>query len=248
MGADGVRRQGVKPIGILESCYKDKFAVPRQAGLVKHSWACLKIEPEFQPEQSLQGLDGFSHAWLIWIFHQNSNQRFHAKVHPPRLGGKTIGVFATRSPHHPNPIGLSLVKIERVEPPYVYFSGIDCVDGTPILDLKPYLPYCESIPDASEGWTGGLKDLVKVRFSSDALVAIEQMQLQMSADASSSPPNVRAIIEETLALDPRPLVYRGYENEKSPYRDEHVFRLFDRDIFFRFESELECVVERVVKC
>ena len=133
----------MEPIGYIESCFKDKFGTPRQPGLVKKAWAKLKIRADLQPEESLQGLEGFSHVWLIWVFHQNKVSRYHAKVHPPRLGGKSMGLFATRTPHRPNPIGLSLVEIVRVEKDGIVVSGADLVDGTPILDIKPYLQEVE---------------------------------------------------------------------------------------------------------
>lgn len=221
----------MKPIGYLESCFKDKFGTPRQPGLVKEAHAFLKISPEFQPEESLQGLEGFSHIWLLWLFHQNKTARFHAKVHPPRLEGKTMGVFATRSPHRPNPIGLSLVKLVRVEADGIVVSGVDLVDGTPILDIKPYLPFVESLPEATSGWPGEVsQEPIRVEFSPEA-----EQKLQLWQSRRPDRP-IRQVIEETLKLDPRPVVYRGYEDSESPYRNQHAVRLYDGDIHFKFES------------
>ncbi|RYZ79837.1 MAG: tRNA (N6-threonylcarbamoyladenosine(37)-N6)-methyltransferase TrmO, partial [Proteobacteria bacterium] len=126
------------PIGTLESCYRDKFGTPRQPGLSPEAWSKLKIRADLQPAQALEGLEKFSHVWLIFEFHQNKTARYHAKVHPPRLGGESMGVFATRSPHRPNPLGLSLVKLVKIEGDCLFFAGADLVDGTPIFDIKPY--------------------------------------------------------------------------------------------------------------
>ena len=222
----------MEPIGYIESCFKDKFGTPRQPGLVKKAWAKLKIRADLQPEESLQGLEGFSHVWLIWVFHQNKVSRYHAKVHPPRLGGKSMGLFATRTPHRPNPIGLSLVEIVRVEKDGIVVSGADLVDGTPILDIKPYLPEVESIPGARTGWTSEVvKDPIVVEFT-------DHEQNVLTAWQKRNPDKeLREIIEETLKLDPRPVIYRGYEEGKdSPYRNNHAVRLFDGDVHFTFEN------------
>ncbi|UXR65319.1 tRNA (N6-threonylcarbamoyladenosine(37)-N6)-methyltransferase TrmO [Bdellovibrio bacteriovorus] len=221
----------MEPIGYLESCFKDKFGTPRQPGLVKQAQARLKIRADLQPEESLQGLEGFSHVWLIWIFHQNKVARFHSKVHPPRLGGESMGLFATRTPHRPNPIGLSLVELVKVEKDGIIVAGADLVDGTPILDIKPYLPEVEAIPTAKTGWPAEIaKTPIEVTFDDKAEQLLQQWQSQNPDKA------LREIIEETLKLDPRPVVYRGFEEGNSPYRSSHAVRLFDGDIHFRFES------------
>lgn len=221
----------MEPIGYIESCYKDKFGTPRQPGLVKKALAKLKIRADLQPAEALQGLEGFSHVWLIWVFHQNKVARYHAKVHPPRLGGKSMGLFATRTPHRPNPIGLSLVELVSVEKDGIVVSGADLVDGTPILDIKPYLPEVEAIPEARTGWPAEvIKDPIHVEFTEQAQTLLQQWQ-ERNPDKA-----LREIIEETLKLDPRPVVYRGYEEKNSPYRSEHAVRLFDGDIHFKFES------------
>lgn len=221
----------MEPIGFLESCFRDKFGTPRQPGLVKDAWARLRLRADLQPEESLQGLEGFSHVWLIWVFHQNKSARFHAKVHPPRLGGQTQGVFATRSPHRPNPIGLSLVELVRVEKDGIVVSGVDLVDGTPILDIKPYLPTVEAIPSAKTGWPAEIPtEQIRVEFTVEAESLMKQWQQRRTEN------NLRTVVEDTLRLDPRPIVYRGYEAGESPYRNEHAVRLFDGDIHFRFET------------
>ena len=218
-------------IGKIESCYRDKFGTPRQPGLAPSSWARLRISREWQPEQALEGLEGFSHLWVVFLFHQNTNLRYHAKVHPPRLGGKQIGVFATRSPHRPNPIGLSLVKIEKIEGDSIYLSGVDLVDGTPVLDIKPYLPEVESISAASSGWSKEApKPQIQIAWTPEQEALVREWSERIQQ------PNLKKLIEETLGLDPRPLVYRGYEGGDSHYRESHAVRLFDGDIHFAFTN------------
>uniref|UniRef100_A0A0A9XWA8 Nef-associated protein 1 n=2 Tax=Lygus hesperus TaxID=30085 RepID=A0A0A9XWA8_LYGHE len=132
----------LKPIGVLSTVFPRKRAVPRQPGVCANSRARVILDKRVlsNPEHSLEGLSGFSHMWIIFHFNQNNSKHVHAKVSPPRLGGEKTGVFATRSPHRPCPIGLSLVQIDMVEGPCIYFSGVDMLDGTPVLDIKPYIP------------------------------------------------------------------------------------------------------------
>jgi tRNA (adenine37-N6)-methyltransferase len=224
--------QNVQHIGYVESCFIDKFGTPRQPGLAPDSKAFLRLNPEWQPEDSLQGLDGFSHVWVLFWFHKNNqNSRFHAKVYPPRMEGEKVGVFSTRSPHRPNPIGLSLVKIESIEKAGIWVSGIDLIEGTPILDIKPYLPYAEAKSDAKAGWTAEKVNpkSIEVHFScSEKLVKWK-----------SKRPEIEALIVQTLSLDPRPNVYKGYEGEESPYRSKHAVRLYEGDVHFEFETSLK---------
>lgn len=222
----------MEPIGYLESCYRDKFGTPRQPGLVPEAWSQLQLRSDLQPEEALQGLEGFSHVWLIWIFHQNRSVRYHSKVHPPRLGGETMGLFATRTPHRPNPIGLSLVKLEKIDQGVLYFSGADLVDGTPILDIKPYLPFVEAIPEARVGWVQEAEQKeIEILWAPLALEKLTSWQ------AMEARPELKALVEATLKLDPRPLAYRGFEGGESPYRTDHACRIGLGDVHFRFLSE-----------
>lgn len=160
----------LKIVGVLRSCFREKFGTPRQPLLVPGATAALTVAKEFLPEHSLIGLSRFTHVWLISYFHLNTNKKFRPKVHPPRLRGETIGLFASRSPHRPTPIGLSLARLVKVDGATLHLAGIDLVDGTPILDVKPYIPEWDAVPDASPGWT---KDApfptLKVAFSTAAL-------------------------------------------------------------------------------
>lgn len=232
----------MEPIGFVESCYKDKFGVPRQPGLVKSATLKLKIRSDLQPVQALQGIEGFSHLWLIWIFHQNRTSRYHGKVHPPRLNGQTMGVFATRTPHRPNPIGLSLVRLEKVDGDTLWLSGGDLMDGTPILDIKPYLPEIESVPLAQSGWTAEAeRPRLNVVFSEEA---VRQLQ-----EKERTRPKIqwREIMTETISLDPRPEIYReGEDGEGWLRRPNHAFRLHDVDVHFRMITAVEAEIFNIL--
>ena len=150
----------MEPIAHIRSEFPTKFGVPRQAGLVKNLRAAVVFEPPYRIPEALRGIDGFSHLWLIWEFSKNRQKGWSPTVRPPRLGGNVrVGVFATRSPFRPNPIGLSCVKLEKVEldapdGPVLHVSGADLVDGTPIFDIKPYIPYADCRPEAVGGFAG----------------------------------------------------------------------------------------------
>lgn len=145
--------QPLRVIGALVSCFREKFGTPRQPLLVPGATASLTIAKEFLPEHSLAGLDRFTHVWLLSYFHLNTNKTVRPKIHPPRLKGESVGLFASRSPHRPSPIGLSLARLVAVKGATIHLAGIDLVDGTPILDVKPYIPEWDSVPHAGAGWT-----------------------------------------------------------------------------------------------
>ena len=150
----------MKIIATLHGAFPTKFGIPRQSGLVEDLEATVVFEPEYRNPDALRGLEGFSHLWLIWSFSQAIRPHWSPTVRPPRLGGNTrMGVFATRSPFRPNPIGLSSVRLEQIElhpelGPLLHVTGADLMDGTPILDIKPYVPYADSHPRAAGGFAG----------------------------------------------------------------------------------------------
>lgn len=184
------------PVARVSTCYPDKFGVPRQSGLVPGAWARLVFEPPFRNPDAVRGLEGFSHLWLIWIFSENLREGWNPTVRPPRLGGNVrMGVFATRAPFRPNPIGLSAVRLEKVEihpqdGPVLYLSGVDLVDGTPILDIKPYVPLADRIPEATEGFTASPCPRLEVEIPPAMEKAMAPEELE--------------ILRNTLSLDPRP--------------------------------------------
>lgn len=143
----------LRPIATLRTPFAEKFGVPRQSGLVPEAEGVIEFLPEFSAPEFLRGLEAFSHVWVITAFHQNPAWTGSAVVRPPRLGGnETVGVFASRSPNRPNPLGLSVLRILCHEPGRIHVAGVDAVDGTPVYDVKPYLPWAESLPDARSDW------------------------------------------------------------------------------------------------
>ncbi len=173
-------QQPLKIIGVLNSCFREKFGTPRQPLLVPDATATLTIAKDFLPEHSLIGLSRFTHIWLISYFHLNTNKKFLPKVHPPRLRGETIGLFASRSPHRPTPLGLSLARLLKVDGATLHLAGIDLVDGTPILDVKPYIPEWDSVSAASPGWTQDAPfPTLKTAFTTKALRDISAAEARL---------------------------------------------------------------------
>ena len=193
----------IRPIAHIVNDFDEKFGIPRQSGLVPQLQARILFEPEFAQPQAVKGLEEFSHIWLIWEFSRAVRESWSAMVRPPKLGGNTyMGVFATRSPFRPNSIGLSCVKLEKIEigdketGPVLYVSGADLLNGTPIYDIKPYLPYVDSHPEAAGGFTDRVnQDLLKVEFPSQLMALI--------------PAEKREALIGILAQDPRP----SYQND-----------------------------------
>lgn len=221
-------------IGTLRSCFREKFGTPRQPHLVPGATASLKIARQYQPEQSLTGLDGFDFVWLISYFHLNTNTRFSAKVHPPRLEGRTIGLFASRSPHRPSALGLSLARLVKIEGDTLHLSGIDLVDGTPILDVKPYIPSIDSRPDASAGWTAGVPfPSLKVEFSAKALADVAAAEKRLKRTG------VERLLSDILSQDLR------NPRDKSQMKDgvELGFFLHDFDAHYVVREGTATVLE-----
>lgn len=188
----------IKPIAYIRTDFPEKFGIPRQSGLASSLRGRIVFEQEYRKADALRGLDGFSHLWLIWEFSANRHQEWQPMVRPPRLGGNAyMGVFATRSPYRPNPLGLSCVELERIDVtsqdgPVLIVRGADMMDGTPIYDIKPYIRYADSHPEAICGYVEQLTESRKeVRISDELIDLIGNPQL---ADS----------ILEALSLDPRP--------------------------------------------
>lgn len=186
----------MKQIAHIESVYKSKFGVPRQAGLVDIE-AQIVFEKEYRVVEAVRGLEEFDYVWLIWGFHLVEREGWSPTVRPPRLGGnKRMGVFATRSPFRPNPLGLSSVRLLRVDvesdnAPVLYITGADLVDGTPIYDIKPYIPYADSHPDARGGFAQQAPEKVL------SVVIPDSLRQQL-------PDTMQAALQDTISLDPRP--------------------------------------------
>lgn len=187
----------MKPIARIRSDFATKFGIPRQSGVVGSLQAEIVFEPEFRSRDAVRGLEAFSHIWLIWEFSENVRAGWSPTVRPPRLGGNVrMGVFATRSPFRPNPIGLSCVRLERIKfsdarGPVLHVAGADLMDGTPIFDIKPYVAYADCHPEAAEGFTGQVE-------MQELTVTIPPEQL------SRFPADKRDALVGVLAQDPRP--------------------------------------------
>ncbi|WP_150540312.1 tRNA (N6-threonylcarbamoyladenosine(37)-N6)-methyltransferase TrmO [Actinobacillus vicugnae] len=206
----------INPIGVIYSPYDEKFSVPRQPNLVQEGKGILKLLPPYNSPDAVRGLEQFSHLWLIFQFHQIPERAWHATVRPPRLGGnERIGVFASRATHRPNPIGLSKVQLEKVEisngEVLLKLGGVDLVNGTPILDIKPYIAYADSEPDACSGFAQA-KPLVKleVEFSTEALQAVEFCANFARFGIEKPIHFIRNVIEQ----DPRPAYQQGKSTER----------------------------------
>jgi len=220
------------PIGFIRSPYGDKFGIPRQPGLVTAAEARLELLPPYARAECFKGLEGFSHLWLLFVFHDDCLEAgWKPTVRPPRLGGRTsVGVFASRAPYRPNPIGLSAVEhrglVRERETLALRLLGVDLLDGTPVLDVKPYVPYADALPEARQGFALGPQPPAwPIRFSAQA-----------ERDLSEADPDgrrqLRQLIEQVLAQDPRP----GYL-ERYPERRSFGVRLFDRDVRWRIAQD-----------
>lgn len=189
----------LKVIAKIHTAHKEKFGIPRQSGMVELP-AEIVFEPEYRDPNAVRGLDGFSHIWVLWQFSEAKCDSWQPTVRPPRLGGnKRMGVFATRSPYRPNSIGLSSLKLNSVEltadrGPVLHVTGADILDGTPIYDIKPYIAFTDSHPDAVCGFSEGYKEY--------------KLQVEMPESAALTE-NLRQSIIDLLACDPRP----SYQND-----------------------------------
>ena len=219
----------MKTIARVYSDFPAKFGIPRQSGLVPELKARIIFEPEFRNPEAVRGLEQFSHIWLIWRFSEVPEGIWSPTVRPPRLGGnKRVGVFATRSPFRPNPLGLSCVMLEKIEwdrelGPVLHVSGGDLMDGTPVLDMKPYLPYVDCHPEASEGFTGQTRQY-------ELKVEIPEQWLRLV------PEEKRRALEGVLANDPRP----AYQQDFSRV---YGFRFAGLEIKFRVSDGVVTVCE-----
>lgn len=222
----------MKIIAHIHTDFTTKFGIPRQSGIVEDLEATIVFLPQYRNPSAFRGMDGFSHLWLIWEFSEAKRDTWSATVHPPRLGGnRRMGVFATRSPFRPNPIGLSCVKLLRVEQhpelgPVLHVCGADLMDGTPIYDVKPYLPYADCRPEATGGFADPVKDYqLEVIFPEEWLSYI--------------PESKQKALRAVLAQDPRP----AYQND--PERI-YGFEFAGFDVRFRVKDGVLTVCEIVV--
>lgn len=226
-----------QPIGIIRSCYTGKFGIPRQPRLVTAAEAVLELLPPFAREEAFSGLEGFSHLWLVFVFHDCIGAGWKPTVRPPRLGGRRkVGVFASRSPYRPNPIGISAVELigmeRRADGVALRLGGADLLDGTPVLDVKPYVPYADAIPEARGGFAP------RAPGADWAVTFSTQARRRIAAEDPSGKRRMSLLITQILRQDPRP----GYM-ERYPDRREFGMRLYDLDIRWRIADGSIEVIE-----
>ncbi len=233
-----------EPIGYIQSCFKEKFGVARQSMMIPQARGFLKFNPDPAYLNSLRYLNEFSHLWIIFVFHKNIEKGWKPLINPPRIEApEQVGVFASRSPHRPNPIGMSVVKIEEIDfsaPGGIelHLSGLDILDGTPVLDIKPYLSFADSFVDAASGWASQSIQKYRVEFSSESAIAIQESGTRYH-------PNLQALLQQMLELDPRPTAQRKRSSIESDESEGLVFafRIFDFDVKWKIQNKGIFVLE-----
>jgi len=221
------------PIGRISSCYKEKFSIPRQAGLVDGATAEAILTKPYACPEIVRGLEGFTHIWIIFAFHAVPLGQWKPTVRPPRLGGnKRLGVFATRSTHRPNPIGMSAVSLLdiRIESGEIklILGGCDLLNGTPVLDIKPYLPYADCIAQAKGGFAPDTPNYrINVSFSQAAIALCASASARLNVD-------IKHFIEQLLSLDPRPSYQAGQVSDRI-----YAAEVYDFDLRWQYITEHE---------
>lgn len=222
----------LEPIGIIHSPYKEKFAVPRQPRLVSSATATIALQGDINCLEAVRGLEQFSHLWLLFLFDQNLAAGWKPTVRPPRLGGnERVGVLASRATFRPNGIGMSSVELKGIRQQgsqvFIDVGSVDLVDGTPIVDIKPYIPYSDSIPDAIGGYAESEPESIEVAFSD---IALEELARDKEVAYKTQ------VIKEILAQDPRPAYKKSKVDNK-----EYGVRLFDWNVKFKIIAQLALV-------
>ncbi|MBF0263926.1 MAG: tRNA (N6-threonylcarbamoyladenosine(37)-N6)-methyltransferase TrmO [Gammaproteobacteria bacterium] len=213
-------------IGIVHSCFKEKFTIPRQSGLVTSATATIELLAPYNHLDTVKGLEQVSHLWISFIFHQHLNKTFKNRVSPPRLNGEKKGVYATRSPFRPNPLGLSVVKLEKIkmdnEGILLEVSGGDFLDKTPIVDIKPYISYADKIEDAIDPFSEIYMPQFEISFSDRVLLKIDKIERTI--------PNIKIFIEQLLTQDPRP-------NYTKKIKSEYRAKIYDYDLIWHIDGQ-----------
>lgn len=229
----------MQPIAIIQTPFTDKFSIPRQPGLAPSVLSTISLQGDFDHAASIEGIQQFSHLWLIFEFNQHREHAWRERVRPPRLGGnKQMGVFATRSPFRPNNLGMSVVKlVEVIDTPQIQLvvSGADLLDQTPIFDIKPYVPYVDAITDATSAFASSAPNALEVRFDEQAKAFLDT--LSRSHDAGRYP-NLSQVIVEVLRQDPRP----AYHAIKQPNR-RYVSQLYDLELVWQVTEHCLTITE-----
>lgn len=230
-GAPHSATYSFEPIAWIKSCYPDRFGIPRQAGLVPSATAQIIFENTEQNRLSLRGIEEFSHLWVLFIFHRQNYKNWKPLVNPPRLGGKqSVGVYATRSPNRLNPIGMSAVQFSHLETTKselrLHITGGDFLDQTPVIDIKPYVPYSDAIANASKAWATAPTPMSSIQWGEEAWASLSQISQEHA--------QFQALVEETLLQDPRP----GYERGKDGKAGARWFMsILDYDIAWSVHND-----------
>jgi tRNA-Thr(GGU) m(6)t(6)A37 methyltransferase TsaA len=230
-----------QPIGTIHSCFKEKFGIPRQPGLVTAARATLELYAPYNCPEALAELQEFSHVWVVFVFHQSLRDEWKPTVRPPRLGGnQRIGVFASRAPFRPNPVGISAVELEEIQCRngrcQLILRGSDLLDGTPVLDIKPYVPYADALPDARAGYAARSPEKpMSVSFSEEAAAQCDKWEKDQY-------PGLGLLITQVLQGDPRPAYCAGREAKQS-----FGMRLYDLEVKWRVHLE-QIEVVAVLPC
>jgi len=235
----------LKTLAYIRSCYKEKFGIPRQANLVSEAKAQLHFLPDYQQTGMVRMLENFSHIWLSFIFHKVADKAWHPTVRPPRLGGnQRVGVFASRSTFRPNPLGLSVVRLEHIEikqaKTILHLSGCDLLDGTPIVDIKPYLAYADAIPDAQSAYAQTAPEYRAVKFSEQAQIDCANHEQRLKTMGEHV--NLSLLIEQILQQDPKP----AYHTKHQPKR-QYAMHLFDFDVCWHDHTNHLWVTALIIK-
>ena len=225
------------PIGIVHSCFGEKFGIPRQPGLIEAAHATLEILPPYDRDEAFAGLETFSHIWVVFLFHAIPQGKWRPSVRPPRLGGnRRVGLFATRSGFRPNPIGISVVRLagigRRQGKLQLALQGVDLLDQTPVLDIKPYLPYADAIPDALGGFAAEPP-------RPSLAVAFTHQSQRACVELEKTYPGLAALIVQVLQADPRPAYMAGHSQ-----RTAFGLRLYDVNVGWEVRGTV-VVVQRV---
>ena len=220
-----------KVIGVVESCFTENFGIPRQPGLVPAARGTIRLRPPYDQPEAVRGLEGFSHLWVIFVFHQLKGETDKSTVRPPRLGGNSrLGVFASRATHRPNPVGLSLVRLEGIQLEagrvVLDVSGLDLLNGTPVLDIKPYLPYAEAVSSASAGYAEVAPRQVEVQFTEQARQQAVALERRYPAFAE--------LLTQVLGQDPRPAFHRQSERHRQRI---YGLTLYDQNVRWRIRED-----------
>ncbi len=222
----------IRSIGVARSPYKEKFAIPRQPGLVTVACGTIELDNDLLAAEMVEGLEDFSHIWVLFLFHENLEQGWKPRVKPPRLGGnKKLGVLATRSTFRPNGMGMSVLELNKVsidgDKVKLHVSGLDLLDNTPIIDIKPYIQYADALPHASSAYAAEAPAApLEVSFSDEANTAL-----------STEPVDAKLLIKQVLAQDPRPAYKRNKADDKI-----YGVKLFDFDVKWQLTSLTEVQV------